>query len=114
MMGKDAAMNEERGNTSTEPTYWGVPCRTCKELMLFDTYPCPTFGIATTTRRPGAIRCTKSHNHIYFPHDFRFWPSAAAVDEATMERNRRDYLAINPACRPIYLERFSWAARRAS
>jgi hypothetical protein len=107
-------MHEEQGNLGAETAYWGVPCRTCKELVLFDTYPCNTFGITTATRRPGAIRCTMGHNHIYFPHDFRYWPSAIAIDEATMEHNRTEYLAINPASRLLSLERFSWAARRAS
>ena len=91
-------------NTSAETTYWGVPCRTCNELVLFDVYPCHTFGIGTATRRPGAVRCANRHNHIYFPHDYRFFPSEASVDEATMEQNRLQYVLINPPYRSPHSE----------
>jgi hypothetical protein len=46
--------------------------------------------------RPGAIRCTQGHNHIYFPRDFRFLSSAVCIPDADMQQNRDTYKAVNP------------------
>lgn len=77
-------------------TYWGVSCRTCRDLVAFDVGPCPAFGLGTAILRPGAIRCLRGHNHIYFPRDFRFFTSDTPIAEVTMQTNRATYIAINP------------------
>jgi len=46
--------------------------------------------------KPGAIRCGRGHNHIYFPRDFGFVDVAVAVPDAIMQENREAYRAINP------------------
>ena len=68
-------------------TYWGILCRTCLELTAFDTCP--------LSMKPGAIRCSQGHNHIYFPRDFRFFPSAVPVTDEVMQKNREAFMAIN-------------------
>jgi hypothetical protein len=45
--------------------------------------------------KPGAIRCSQGHNHIYFPRDFGFRASPVAIAEAAMRENRDVYRAIN-------------------
>jgi hypothetical protein len=45
--------------------------------------------------RPGAIRCGRDHNHIYFPRDFQFKSSPVAISDAVMLQNRDAYRAIN-------------------
>jgi hypothetical protein len=85
---------------SNERTYWGVSCRTCGDLVAFDIGPCPAFGLGSRILKPGAIRCVQGHNHIYFPRDFRFFPSEIAIAEVTMQANRTAYIAINPPLEP--------------
>jgi len=79
-----------------ETTYWGICCRTCATLVAFDVCPYVSFGPASASMRPGAIRCTQGHNHIYFPRDFRFLSSAVCIPDADMQQNRDTYKAVNP------------------
>jgi hypothetical protein len=78
-----------------ETTYWGILCRTCLGPVAFDIRPNDRFGLGSASLRPGTIRCAHGHNHIYFPRDFRFIPSAVPITDATMQENRAAYLAIN-------------------
>jgi hypothetical protein len=81
---------------SNETTYWGILCRTCSEPVAFDIRPYHSSGLGIANLRPGAIQCAHSHNHIYFPRDFRFLSSAVAISDATMLGNREAYQSINP------------------
>jgi hypothetical protein len=81
---------------SSETKYWGIWCRACLEPVAFDTRPYHQFGLGSASVRPGAIRCGRGHNHIYFPRDFRFFASAVAISEETMQENRSAYIATNP------------------
>ncbi|HEY4379178.1 MAG TPA: hypothetical protein VGN01_02465 [Acidobacteriaceae bacterium] len=83
-----------------DPTYWGVGCRTCKELIAFGASFQTSAGVGAGDSRPGTIRCGQGHSHIYFPHDFRQFPSPAAITEAAMEENVRIYKAVNPTWEP--------------
>ena len=74
---------------SEQRTYWGNLCRTCRKLIAFDTCSYISFGPRAASMKPGAIRCNQGHNHIYYPRDFCFYPSAVPISEATMEANRR-------------------------
>jgi hypothetical protein len=85
---------------SMETTYWGVLCRACSEPVAFDTSPFDESGLGNANSRPGAIRCVHGHNHIYFPRDFRLFPSVVPITEATMQENRQAYLAVNPSLEP--------------
>jgi hypothetical protein len=80
---------------SKETTYWGILCRTCSEPVAFDAQPFHEFGLGSANIKPGAIRCERGHNHIYFPRDFRFFPSLLPITEESMQKNRAAYLAIN-------------------
>jgi len=51
---------------------------------------------------PGAIRCERGHNHIYFPRDFGFVDLAVIVPDAIMQENREAYRAINPRPSTFY------------
>jgi hypothetical protein len=82
---------------SEETTYWGILCRTCSEPVAFDIRPCQMCGPGAANVRPGAIRCVHGHNHIYFPRDFRLFPSAVPITDATMQENRAAYRAMNPS-----------------
>ena len=53
-----------------EKTYWGILCRACSEPVAFNTRPYHEFGLGSASVRPGAIRCSHGHNHIYFPARF--------------------------------------------
>jgi hypothetical protein len=75
--------------------YWGVLCRTCHELVAFDVCPYISFGSGAASMKPGTIRCSQDHTHIYFPRDFGFIPSATRIDDETMRENRVAYAAIN-------------------
>jgi hypothetical protein len=88
--------------TEKTTAYWGILCRTCSELVAFDKGPYHSFGPEAASMRPGAILCGQGHNHIYFPNDFHFIPSAVRIPDAVMERNRDVYRAVNP--RPVYPE----------
>jgi hypothetical protein len=79
--------------------YWGILCRTCRELVAFDARPYVSFGPGAASTKPGAICCGMGHTHIYFPRDFKFHPSAVPVAEKTMEGNRAAYAAVNPFAR---------------
>ena len=79
-----------------ETTYWGILCRTCRDLVAFDTCPYVSFGPGASGMWPGAIRCARGHNHIYFPRDFRFVYSESSVPEPNMQANREAYKVINP------------------
>jgi hypothetical protein len=84
---------------SEHTTYWGVLCRTCGELVAFDTPPYVSFGPGAASMKPGAIRCNRGHTHIYYPRDYSFRPSANPISEATMDANRTLYCKINPSGR---------------
>jgi hypothetical protein len=84
---------------SEQTMYWGVLCRICGELVAFDTSPFVSFGPRAASMKPGSIRCSRGHNHIYFPRDYCFHPSADRISEATMEANRILYGKINPSGR---------------
>ncbi len=77
--------------------YWGIRCRTCRELVALDICPFVSFGPGAAGMKPGAIRCAYGHNHIYFPRDFAFIEVTVPVTEATMRENREEYRAINPS-----------------
>ena len=96
--GIEPASAEARTETSQnneEAPYWGVMCRTCKQLVAFDVCPYESFGPGAASMKPGAIRCSLGHNHIYFPRDFGFRTSAIPVADAVMRENRDVYRAIN-------------------
>jgi hypothetical protein len=90
----------ETNKSNQEATYWGILCRTCRELVAFDTCPYVSFGPEAASMRPGAIRCRLGHDHIYFPRDFGFRVSAASIAEAVMRENRDVYRAINSPGKP--------------
>jgi hypothetical protein len=90
-----AGVRTEVNRSVQETTYWGVLCRTCQGLVAFDMAPYISFGPKATSMRPGAIRCERGHNHIYFPRDFRFVSFAVAISDAVMRENRDLYRAIN-------------------
>lgn len=79
-----------------DTTYWGILCRTCRELVAFDRCPYLSFGPGAASMRPGAILCGQRHNHVYFPNDFQFLPSAIPIADEVMERNREVYRTVNP------------------
>jgi hypothetical protein len=90
-----AEVRSEMNERNKETPYWGVLCRTCRELVAFDTCPYMSFGPEAASMKPGAIRCGQGHNHIYFPRDFQFCASAAPIPDAVMGENRELYRAIN-------------------
>ena len=81
-------------------TYWGVLCRSWAGPIAFDARPCNESRLWSANTKPGAIRCFLGHNHIYFPRDFRFFPSTTLITDATMQDNRAAYEAINPSVFP--------------
>jgi hypothetical protein len=89
-----ARIEMTRSNSAT--TYWGILCRTCQKLVAFDICPYVSFGDGAAGLKPGAIRCGRDHNHIYFPRDFQFVASIVPITEAAMQQNRETYGAINP------------------
>jgi hypothetical protein len=90
-----AGARNETNKSNEEALYWGVLCRTCRELVAFDACPYASFGPAAASIRPGAIRCSQEHNHIYFPRDFGFRASEVPIAETVMRENRDIYRAIN-------------------
>jgi hypothetical protein len=94
-IGFNQAREEEFMNEQV--TYWGILCRSCLQPVAFETSSNQGFVFGSANTRPGAIRCAEGHNHIYFPRDFRFTPSAVAITEATMRANREAYKATNPS-----------------
>ena len=76
-------------------TYWGIRCRTCGDLVAFDTPPYHEFGLASANSKPGAICCDGGHYHIYFPRDFQFFSSETRITDATLKRNCEAYHATN-------------------
>jgi hypothetical protein len=80
-----------------EPSYWGVLCRSCVELVAFDTYPYLSFGSGAASMNPGTVRCAHGHIHIYFPRDFQFFFSDLPLTDTAMQGNREAYRAINPS-----------------
>jgi hypothetical protein len=83
--------------TRPDPGYWGILCRTCTELVAFGTIPAQNFGPGAEGSKPRTIRCNRGHTHIYFPRDFRLYPSVVAIADATMRENLKVYKAINPS-----------------
>jgi hypothetical protein len=79
------------------PAYWAILCRTCAELVAFGAASGPDFCPRAEGSRPGTIRCSKGHAHIYFPRDFRLFPSPVTVADETMRENVRIYKAVNPS-----------------
>jgi hypothetical protein len=92
-----ARMLTETNCRGHETTFWGVYCRSCRELIAFDVCPYASFGPTAASQQPGAIRCRHGHNHIYFPRDFQFVRSTAAIPANVMLANRDAYRAINPS-----------------
>jgi hypothetical protein len=92
-VGKDMLRTRRKGEESS--LYWGVLCRTCRELVAFDECPYVSFGPGAIGMRPGAIQCAEGHNHTYFPLDFRFVPFGGRIPAETMERNREAFKAAN-------------------
>lgn len=80
----------------SETIYWGVVCKTCKQIVAFDVAPYASFGPEAASTKPGAIRCAQGHNHIYFPRDFQFIPSTDVVSAEVMQQTRTTYRAVNP------------------
>jgi hypothetical protein len=91
-----AAARAKAECSGRETTYWGIHCRTCREIVAFDSCPYATFGPYAAHMHPGAICCGSGHNHIYFPRDFQFIVSAVLIAPAVMLQNREAYRAINP------------------
>src|SRR5665213_3005737 len=87
----------ETGLSDSETIYWGILCRTCRDVVAFDICPYVSFGPGAASMRPGAVRCGHGHNHIYFPRDFQFFASESPIEEAVMLENREAYNATNPA-----------------
>ena len=85
--------------TKSDPAYWGVLCRTCAELVAFGTIPAQNSGPGADGSNPGTIRCNQGHTHIYFPRDFRLYPSAVTIADVTMQESVRVYRAVNPSWR---------------
>ena len=82
--------------TKPAPTYWGILCRKCMELVAYGTAPPRSTGPGVEGSSPGTVRCTKGHTHIYFPRDFRLFPSAVTIAEATLQNNLESFRATNP------------------
>jgi hypothetical protein len=87
----------ETNRSGNEKIYWGILCRTCRELVAYDIRPYVSFGPGAASMRPGAVRCGHGHTHIYFPRDFQFFASESPIEEAVMLENREAYNATNPA-----------------
>ena len=90
--GKEMPRTRGRGE---ELLYWGVLCRTCRELVAFDVCPYVSFGPGAIGMKPGAIQCAEGHSHTYFPLDFRFIPWISRIPAELMERNREAFKAAN-------------------
>ena len=86
--------------TKPDPTYWGILCRKCAELVAYGTASPRSNGPGAEGSSPATIRCTKGHTQIYFPRDFRLFPSAVAIAEATLQNNLESFRAINPFWEP--------------
>jgi hypothetical protein len=92
----------EMDRHKSAPTYWGILCRTCRDLVAFDISPYVSFGPDAASMNPGAIRCDRGHNHIYFPRDFGFVSVAVPISDAVMLENREAYRAVNPPALTSY------------
>jgi hypothetical protein len=66
-------------------------------LVAFGTIPAQKSGPGFENSPAGSIRCSKNHNRIYFPRDFRLYPSAVVIAEETMQENHAVYKVINPS-----------------
>ena len=93
--GKSQTQIDRQHRQEQEITYWGILCRTCREMVAFDAAPFVSFGPDAASMKPGAIRCAHGHNHIYFPRDFQFLTSPAPIPDAVMRENRDAFRAIN-------------------
>jgi hypothetical protein len=80
----------------SQTSFWGILCRTCNELVAFDVCPYASFGPKAASMKPGTIRCSQDHGHIYFPRDFGFISSVVRISDETMRQNRAVYAEINP------------------
>jgi hypothetical protein len=89
---RESSIHTDQSQTS----FWGVSCRTCHELVAFDICPYASFGSGAAGMKPGTIRCSQDHTHIYFPRDFGFISSAVRISDETMWKNRAGYVDINP------------------
>jgi hypothetical protein len=91
-----------------DPTCWEILCRTCEELVAFGTTPAHNSGPGAEGSRPGTIRCTRGHTHIYFSRNFCLYLSPVKIADTTMQDNVRIYKAINPfwesSCSPLPLK----------
>src|SRR5580704_230352 len=85
---------QEANRNCKGTVYWGILCRTCRDLVAFDASPYASFGSEAASMHPGAIRCSHGHSHIYFPRDFAFYPSAVVIAEAAMQLNRETFRAV--------------------
>jgi hypothetical protein len=102
-----ARIEMTRSNSAT--TYWGILCRTCRQLTAFDTRPCISVGPGAPSMKPCAIRCGFGHNHIYFPRDFRLRSSTVPISDAVMQKNCEAFGATNPSS-PASSSRPTWRA----
>jgi len=100
-----ARIEMNRSNSAT--TYWGILCRTCRQMTAFDIYPCVSFEYGAANMKPSAIRCDRGHNHIYFPRDFRLRPSAIAITDAAIQKNCEAFRATNSSS-PASSSRPTW------
>jgi len=100
---------------SNATKYWGVLCQTCSGPIAFDTRPYNRSGLGSANTKPGAIRCGLDHNHIYFPRDFRFFPSDGPITDATMQENRAAYEGVNASSKPASdLDPALWSGVRSA
>jgi hypothetical protein len=99
----------EMNQSNNGATYWGILCRTCRGLTAFDTRLCVSVGPGAPSMKPCAIRCGLGHNHIYFPRDFRFRPSAVPITDAVIQKNCEAFRATNPPS-PDSSSRPTWKA----
>ena len=100
---------------SMATTYLGVLCRTCAEPIAFDACPFSKSGLGSANKRPGAIRCSLGHNHIYFPRDYQFFASVALITDATVRDNQAAYEATNPSSKLTYdLDPALWSGVRVA
>jgi hypothetical protein len=81
----------------SKPTiYWGVSCRKCSAAVAFGSPSHRQFELGNAYARPGTIHCANGHSAVYFPRDFKFFPSDEDISDDTMRGNREAHLAINP------------------
>jgi hypothetical protein len=81
---------------SKQTIYWGVLCRKCSAAVAFGSPSHRQFELGNAYSHPGTIHCANGHSAIYFPRDFKFFPSDEDISDDTMRGNREAHRAINP------------------